>query len=289
MSQLKVGAFGKQDSYSYLAAKAAYKAVTPIPIPYTRDIFEELKLGNLDIAVVPLENTSGGWVEDVVYELIKLSVNDPTAKVVKEIGLPVILCLAGKNKDIELNSVKRIYSHPYPLVHSGPYLYSRDIHAERIETTSTSEAAEKAAKDGDSVAICNSAAAHRTGLKILIDHIPADVENTTRFLSVSGGVLPDIEKRTKSCLWFSGSNVPGSLYRSLEIFYKRGINLTRILSRSVDGFKSYRFFIEIDGDINSSKMKPLISELKNKTQEMAIIGSYPVLNVTKLALERLSN
>ncbi|MES2201398.1 MAG: prephenate dehydratase domain-containing protein [candidate division FCPU426 bacterium] len=281
-----VGAFGLRDSFSYVAARAAFKGITPVSVANTSDIFRDLQRGRLDAAVVPLENTSGGWIEDVLFELMSLSSKDPRFQVIKEVDLPVVLCVAGKNA---LAKAKRVYSHPYPLVHSRHWLGQRLPKAERIATTSTSEAALRAASDPEAVALCNVTAAKKAGLKILVNEVPSQSLNMTRFVVVSRGGrgAAPAKLRNKSCLWFAAPNQPGALVHNLQVFEKHGVNITRISSRSMDAFKSYRFFLEIDGDLRAKKMQPLVLDLKKSSDEMVIIGSYPILHVSKSILNSL--
>jgi chorismate mutase/prephenate dehydratase len=279
---LTVGAFGKPDSYSCLAAKSVYRSAVLRAIPYAKDVFSELAADKLDIAVLPMENISGGWVENVIYELMKLRESDP-AKIIEEIDMPVVLCVAGK-KGMSVVGAKRVYSHAYPLLHLGDWLTRTGTRAERIETTSTSQAAEDAANDPESVALCNAAAAKRNGLKIL--QVPRVEQNITRFISLSKW---EKVRRTpeRTSLWFDAKDKPGSLADALQIFKRSRINLNRIESRSMDAFKTYRFFVEFEGNAGRPRVKSALETLRRRTLDMAIVGSYPVTRLSPSRVTRI--
>src|SRR5205814_1413889 len=118
--KIRVGAFGKANSYSYVAARWAFGRAV-VPVPGAREIFDRLRTGALDVGVLPLENVSGGWVSDVLYELMRLHETDPHVRIIREIDLPVVLCVAAKRAGMRIDEAKRIYSHPYPLIHTSEW------------------------------------------------------------------------------------------------------------------------------------------------------------------------
>jgi prephenate dehydratase len=156
--------------------------------------------------------------------------------------------------------------------------------AERIETASTSQAAEDAAHDPDSLALCNAYAAKRHGLKILLT--PQVADNITRFIALSK-TTPVRRTPVKTSLWFDAKDRPGSLADVLRIFKKGGINLNRIESRSMDAFKSYRFFVECEGNAAQRRVKDALDALRRNTLDMAVIGSYPVTRIPKAKIARI--
>jgi chorismate mutase/prephenate dehydratase len=278
-----VGAFGKQDSFSYLAAKCVYGASVR-SLPYTKDVFDEIKSGKVDIGVVPLENVSGGWVSDVLSELVRLNENDPGVKIIREIDLPVVLCAATKGTNTTIETATKIYSHAYPLIHAIKWIQHNNPSARRIEVASTSQAAEMAAKDAGSIALCNFPAAKSNGLRVLLESIPSATKNITRFVSISKRTKPQGDSSMTS-MWFATKDKPGSLMHALEVFKENKINLTRIESRAVNSFKSYRFFVELEGIVGSTSLEKALKSLKKKTESMSVLGSYPVDLISKAKLK----
>ena len=64
------------------------------------------------------------------------------------------------------------------------------------------------------------------------------------------------------------------------ILSRRKLNLTKILSRPIPGrFEEYRFMIEFYGAAPQKKVVDALTRLKELTDFLAIIGSYPVRRI----------
>ncbi|MFP3189804.1 MAG: ACT domain-containing protein, partial [Thermoproteota archaeon] len=69
---------------------------------------------------------------------------------------------------------------------------------------------------------------------------------------------------------------PGALYKALEEFAIRNINLTMIISRPIKGKPwEYNFYVDFEGHINEEKIIDCLNGLKKKTTFLKILGSYP--------------
>ncbi len=282
---MSVGAFGLPGSFSHLAAKWAYgRGVRSVP--RIRDVFAGIRRGRLDVGVLPLENTHGGWVADVVLELMGLAKRDREVRITREIHLPVILRAASARAGMTVREAKRVYSHPFPLWYARKWLKQQNPQVEPIDVPSTSEAARRAARDPDGFALCNDAAAQRYGLRVIGEPARAKVPNITRFIAVSKREKPG-KTPAKTSLWFSTADKPGSLADALEPFSRNGVNLTGITSQSVGSFQSYRFFVELDGASSEARVQRALTELGMRTQAHAILGSYPVETVSVRDATRL--
>jgi len=67
-----------------------------------------------------------------------------------------------------------------------------------------------------------------------------------------------------------------TLYKMLEPFASRGINLTKIESRPIKTRAwEYLFFIDLDGHINEKRVREAVDELEKLCSFMKILGSYP--------------
>ena len=182
--------------------------------------------------------------------------------------------------DEELKQIKTLYSHPQAWTQCTPFLTKHLAHAERIDTSSTSKAAQLVASDnsGTSAAISSSTAAEVFGLDILAEGIEEAKGNTTRFLIIykhppSSSPLPSsanpdpsttttpphlspspkhIESRRqnhKTLISFTVPHAdPGALARALAVFGSHSVNLTSINARpSLERPWHYLFFVEFWG------------------------------------------
>ena len=73
------------------------------------------------------------------------------------------------------------------------------------------------------------------------------------------------------------SDTPGSLIKILQPFSDLAINMTRIETRpSRNNQYLHTFFIDFEGWYEDSKILELINILEDISEELRIIGSYPV-------------
>jgi chorismate mutase/prephenate dehydratase len=118
-------------------------------------------------------------------------------------------------------------------------------------------------------------AASLYGLQIVKERIEDNPNNFTRFL-VIGRKTPERSGRDKTSVMFSVKDEPGILYRMLEPFSKRGINLSKIESRPMKKKAwEYIFFLDMEGHIEEDSVRAAVDELKGYCQFIKVLGSYP--------------
>ncbi len=108
---------GTEGAYSQAAMHQFFrKDVNSFSVHSFRDAMEAIEEGSADFAVLPIENSSAGVVNDV-YDLLVEFEN----YIVGEIVLPVEHALVGV-KGSTLSGIERVYSHPQALMQSSKYL-----------------------------------------------------------------------------------------------------------------------------------------------------------------------
>ena len=74
---------------------------------------------------------------------------------------------------------------------------------------------------------------------------------------------------------FSVSDEPGSLFACLEILSERGINLSKLESRPIQGRPwEYLFYVDVSIPRTEAAFEGAVSELKTKTKDFHFLGSY---------------
>jgi chorismate mutase/prephenate dehydratase len=172
-------------------------------------------------------------------------------------------------------NIQKIYSHPQALGQCREWLRKHFPHVQLEEAGSTAKAAQLAMEDPKTAAIASSLAAHLYGLKVVASQIEDNLNNYTRFL-VLGRQGAETTGRDKTSILFSISHAPGTLFRALQIFYEKGINLTKIESRPTKGKPwEYVFFIDFEGHAADSHIAEALTEVKQHVLFVKILGSYP--------------
>lgn len=138
----RVAFLGPKGSYSHLAARqyAArhFEQFIESGCAKFADIFNQVETGQADYAVVPIENTSSGAINDV-YDLLQHT----SLSIVGEMTITIDHCvLVSGTTDLE--SIDTVYSHPQPFQQCSKFL-NRYPHWKIEYTESTSAAMEKVA------------------------------------------------------------------------------------------------------------------------------------------------
>jgi chorismate mutase/prephenate dehydratase len=265
---LRVGYLGPPGTFSHLAARRKFGAsieydnLTSIPA-----VFEEVGRGHVDLGVVPIENSTEGAVGDTLDSFL-----DSPVRVCAEV-------LVGVHHNLLSNSpisqIKRVYSHPQPLGQCRHWLTAQLPAAERIIASSTTKAAELAAKEQGSAAIASTLAADLYSLKVVFANIEDNPNNTTRFFVIS----KQSSKPTgddKTSIMFTTEHSPGALTAVLDVFRDHGLNLTHIDKRPSKRVNwEYYFFIDIEGHADDEPVAKAIIDAGRHCLQMTVLGSFP--------------
>ncbi|MBN2086873.1 prephenate dehydratase [Candidatus Peregrinibacteria bacterium] len=269
-----VAVIGPKNTYSDIALKNYLPKAKALYCASISEIFELVEKGKIKEGLVPIENSIGGSIRETLDELY--SSNVYIEKVLKQ---PIHLSLVGTSKSSS-KTIKTIYSHAQPLIQSRAFLKMNCPKASLVPVASTTTALERVKSENqiDTVAIASSVAAKSYGLTVIKDLIEDDKSNTTQFAIIKKNdkckMLNDKSSKTSIAFNFSKDS-PGSLFSVLKDFNDNKINLTKIESRpSTKERGEYVFYIDFDGNVNSSNVKKTISEVKNKVEKLKILGCY---------------
>ena len=261
---------GTEGSYSQEAMFRYFgKEINSFHVQKFRDAMEAIEEGSADFAVLPIENSTAGAVDEVFDLLVEFE-----NYIVDELVLPVRHALAGL-PDATLSDIERVYSHPQALMQSARYL---DEHRDwqQISVANTAVAARKVLEDDDvkKAAICSEHAAEVYGLKVLDREINDNPANSTRFIIVTNQKIFR-KNASKISICFEVSHESGSLYHMLSHFIYNDLNMTKIESRPIEGRPwEYRFFVDFDGNMADPAVKNAIRGLREESRNLKILGNY---------------
>ena len=175
----------------------------------------------------------------------------------------------------ELQDIKRVYSHQQSLAQCRSWLDNNLSGTERIAVSSNAEAAKCTLEDVESAAIAGEIAAEYYQIPVLAINIEDEPNNTTRFL-VLGKNNTHASGNDKTSILFANANGPGTLQKTLACIADNNVDMSRIESRpSRQGMWEYVFFVDIDGHIEDELVAIVLQQLKQHTQMMKVLGSYP--------------
>ena len=197
---------GVEGAYSHAAVRMYFGAeADAYHVEKFEDTIRELERGQADYAVLPIENSTAGFVI-TNYDLLSRYDN----YIVGEIYVPVDHVLLGV-PGASVSDVKTVYSHNQALMQCSEYL---DSHGDwnQVSVLNTAAAAKKVMEEGDKTqaAVASRTAGELYGLAELKTSISNERGNTTRFLVLSREPVYE-KKASKVTVTFEVPHVSGSL------------------------------------------------------------------------------
>jgi prephenate dehydratase len=249
--------------------------VERIPFTSVDAALAALRFGDLDAAMVPIENSVEGGVSAT---LDALASGDPLV-VVGEQVVPITFVLAGR-PGFALADIRTVSTHPHAWAQVRGWMAANLPDAEYLPEASTAAAAAGLTREAPAyqAAVCAPVAATNHGLTVLQDDIGDNSGAVTRFVLVAQpGDMPKPTGADKtSVVLFQREDHPGGLLELLEQFSTRGINLTRIESRPTGGrLGEYCFSIDCEGHVNDERVGETLMGLQRVCAEVRFLGSYP--------------
>ena len=111
-------------------------------------------------------------------------------------------------------------------------------------------------------------------MKILQESIEDNPRNYTRFAVISKTQYEG-KSVNKSSIIFSAGNKPGALFQVMKLFADYRINLVKLESRPILGKPwEYMFYADLETDIESPELAPMLEQLKKKSEVLRILGRY---------------
>ena len=267
----KRGAYlGRPGSYSEAALYTLLpQAEAALAADSFAGVLEKLKRGEADIAVLPVENTSTGAINDVL-DLLSMH----HLYIAAELTLPVRHVLAAP-KGAALGDIQRVYSHPQGFLQCAEFL-SKMGSPKQIPMPSTADSAAFVAESqsAENAAIASRHAAELYGLAVLAEDIQSADTNTTRFIAVSRQPETAPDANTVS-LAFTLPHQSGSLHAALGVFARHGLNLLYIASRPLAGHNfEYLFFADVSANPQSKEVQAALDELQHMAASLQLLGCY---------------
>ncbi len=268
---LKVAYLGPEATHSEAAVHNQFGSqASRIPASTIDDVFYQVINDDVNLGVVPVENSSEG----VINTTLNCLADSKDINIIGEIYLNIDHQLAAGNK-FKIDQAFAIASHPQALGQCSKWIERNLGNIKRLEMPSSAVAAQYAKENKNILCIVNSMALNKYKLKLINKNIQDYSENKTRFLVIGKNKVEKTGK-DKSSFLIQTPNRPGSLMSVLKPFEKRKINLSKIETRPSRGnINSHDFFVDCEGHINDQKLRLAIKEIIDTGAIVRNFGSYP--------------
>ncbi|MBD5493536.1 MAG: prephenate dehydratase [Lachnospiraceae bacterium] len=261
---------GAEGAYSQMAMKAFFgEDVNCFHVDTFRTAMSAIEEGSADFAVLPIENSTAGIVNEIYDMLVEFE-----NYIVGEQIIKIEHCLMGV-PGTDMEQIRTVYSHPQSLMQSSYYLNAHPSW-QQISMQNNAFAARKVMEDKDmsQAAIASEQAAKSYGLEILEKGVNHSQSNSTRFIIVTNQKV-FLKDACKVSICFELPHVSGALYHILSHFIYNNLNMTHIESRPLEERNwEYRFFIDFEGNLADSAVKNALRGIRDDAKSMKILGNY---------------
>ena len=276
----RIAFLGPKGSYSHLAARqyAArhFEQFIESGCAKFHDIFNQVETGQADYAVVPIENTSSGAINDV-YDLLQHT----SLSIVAEMTVPIDHCVLVSGTS-SLDQIQTVYSHPQPFQQCSQFL-NRYPHWKNEYCESTSAAMERVAQAQSPhvAALGSEAGGGLYGLQVLERNLANQTQNITRFIVLARkAVKVSDQVPGKTTLLIATGQQAGALVEALLVLRNHNLIMTKLESRPIYGNPwEEMFYLDIQANVESAAMQKALHELSEITRSMKVLGCYPGENV----------
>lgn len=271
--QGELGAFSHEAAMRLLGREVEVK-----PCQRFDEVFRALAAGEVDAAVIPIENTLHGSVHENYDHLLHFD-----HRIVAETSVRIVHNLIAA-PGVTFKAVRRVYSHPVALNQCLDF-FAANPQFEKVPFYDTAGSVKMVMAEGlrDAAAIASAVSAGIYGARILKRSIEDDRQNFTRFFLLrrrdDGDLAIEAPRKVvwKSSIVFTTRNQPGMLFRALSAFALRDISLAKIESRPLRGKPwEYLFYVDFFGNTGETRVRKALGHLEELADMMRVLGCYRV-------------
>ncbi|MCP4719831.1 MAG: 3-deoxy-7-phosphoheptulonate synthase [Desulfobacteraceae bacterium] len=267
----KTAAFiGENGDYSHKASLSYFgDDVTSIPMKSYRDIFNACESGSVEYGVIPVENSLSGSIHEN-FDLLQ----EYDLKIIGEVTIRIKHALI-VHRSARKNDIKTILASPSAFLQCKNFMdQSPGVEPQPVKATDSAVRQIKESGDTTIAAIGSAMAADIFDMKVMEDSIEDNPRNFTRFAIIAKDYKGN-KKKGKSSIIFSTGNKPGALFEVMKVFSQAHINLVKLESRPILGKPwEYMFYADLEADVLSDALAPMMAELREKSEILRILGRY---------------
>jgi prephenate dehydratase len=278
---MRVGYLGPPGTFTEEALLTLFgpgSGVEGVPYGTVADCFDAVASGEVPEALVPIENSIEGSVNQTLDELAF----GPQGLLIRAEAIHPIRQHLIARHGVGISQIQRIITHPMVPGQCSKFLRRNLPNVEIVAATSNSEAVRQVCASTDEywAAIGPLRAADIYGAEVLAADIEDNPHNSTRFVLIGTEPVPSTGpgRFRTSIICMLTRDRPGALLAILQEFALRAVNLTKLESRPAKtGLGRYLFFMDIEGsqDRDLSVAAAIQAIEEQGLAHVVGLGSYP--------------
>ena len=279
---MRVAFLGPAGTFTEEALRASAPGdVEELPYPSVYEAVMAVQNGEVDRAVVPIENSIEGSVSAT---LDALAGEASEVRIAGELVQAIEHCLVAR-EELPLERIARVISTRRPPRSARASCASSCPTRSGSRAASTAEAVRSVAETAEPWAALGSRlAAELYGCRVLADGVEDHAHNETRFVwlahasqvAARAAARAAARSRPRSPSGASTTTRPAALVAILSELSERGVNLSKIESRPRRvQLGHYIIFADLDGGLDEPAVSEGLAAVATKVRELRVLGSYP--------------
>ncbi len=257
------GAFSEQACLEYFG-----KNINSYNVAAFEDVMIELDKGNAKYGILPIENSTAGFVNGIYDLLVRYDLTIVDEHIIKVDQ--ALLGIQGAN----IEDIKTVYSHPQGLLQTKDFLDKYNWEQISMSNTALSAKLVKEKDDKTKAAIASARNAQLYDLDIIKEAINGEKNNSTRFVIITKKKVYTSNARNIG-ISFSLAHESGSLYNILAHFIFNNISMTSIESIPCPNKDwEYEFIIAFEGKLSEDNVRNALKGIKEESTGFKILGNY---------------
>ena len=267
----KISFQGVEGAYSHLAVQEFFPNAEAVPCKTFELAIAAAELGDVDYAMIPIENSAAGRVADI-HRLLPKSDLHINFEHFQKVEHKLLI-----HPETEQAQIKKIISHEQALAQCSDKIQHLDYDILIGADTAGSAKYISEQKILDTAAIASSLAAKIYGLKTIDESFANSSNNITRFYVMSKNENKEFnpDQTYISSFLFSVNNTPGSLFKVMGGFATNNVNMIKLESYNYGAdFVITQFYCEIEGHPEQKNTKFALDDMYHYCSKVKKLGVF---------------
>ena len=267
----KISFQGVEGAYSHLAVQEFFPNAEAVPCKTFELAIAAAESGDVDYAMIPIENSAAGRVADI-HRLLPKSDLHINFEHFQKVEHKLLI-----HPETEQAQIKKIISHEQALAQCSDKIQHLDYDILIGADTAGSAKYISEQKILDTAAIASSLAAKIYGLKIIDESFANSSNNITRFYVMSKNENKEfnLDQTYISSFLFSVNNTPGSLFKVMGGFATNNVNMIKLESYNYGAdFVITQFYCEIEGHPEQNNTKFALDDMYHYCSKVRKLGVF---------------